>query len=85
MASGWGFTRAGIGKLTVGSRNDRTGPFEQAVERATPYWNTHKHPFVWGRRRRHRIPRHLGPAALPNLILIQRMKHLARVWPIELG
>ena len=26
----------------------------QAVERATAYWNAHRHPFVWGRRRRHR-------------------------------
>jgi len=26
----------------------------QAVEKATQYWNDHKHPFVWGRRRRHR-------------------------------
>ncbi|MGZ3637951.1 MAG: transposase, partial [Ktedonobacterales bacterium] len=25
----------------------------QAVERATAYWNAHKHPFIWGRRRRH--------------------------------
>jgi transposase len=25
-----------------------------AIEAATAYWQTHKHPFVWGRRRRHR-------------------------------
>ena len=43
---------------------------EKAVERATAYWNTHKHPFVWGRRRRHRTPRHLGVAVLPNLTVI---------------
>jgi hypothetical protein len=24
-----------------------------AVEAATAYWNAHKHPFMWGRRRRH--------------------------------
>lgn len=29
-----------------------------AVEAATVYWNAHKHPFVWGRRRRHQPPRH---------------------------
>ena len=29
------------------------------------YWNEHKHPFIWGRRRRHRTPRHLGLAAIP--------------------
>ncbi len=27
-----------------------------AVEAATAYWNAHKHPFVWGRRRRHQSP-----------------------------
>jgi hypothetical protein len=26
-----------------------------AVEAATAYWNAHKHPFVWGRRRRHQL------------------------------
>src|SRR5512135_382513 len=26
----------------------------QAVAEATAYWNRHRHPFVWGRRRRHR-------------------------------
>lgn len=29
---------------------------EDAVEAATAYWNAHKHPFVWGRRRRHQPP-----------------------------
>jgi hypothetical protein len=28
----------------------------QALEQATTYWNAHRHPFVWGRRRRH-LPR----------------------------
>ena len=27
-----------------------------AVEAATQYWNAHRHPFVWGRRTRHRPP-----------------------------
>jgi hypothetical protein len=39
----------------------------QAVERATTYWNEHKHPFIWGRRRRHRTPRRLGLAAIPAI------------------
>jgi hypothetical protein len=26
----------------------------QAIEAATAYWNKYKHPFIWGRRRRHR-------------------------------
>jgi hypothetical protein len=47
---------------------------EQAVERATAYWNDHRHPFVWGRRRRrrrrHRQPRRLGIAAVPNHTMI---------------
>ena len=39
----------------------------QAVERATAYWNDHKHPFVWGRRRRHRPRRKLGIAVAANV------------------
>lgn len=27
---------------------------EQAIADATVYWNAHRHPYVWGRRRRHR-------------------------------
>jgi transposase len=38
-----------------------------AVEAATTYWNAHKHPFVWGRRRRHRTPRRPGIAAIPKV------------------
>ena len=36
-----------------------------AVREATRYWNKHKHPFVWGRRRRHRPARQAGIALLP--------------------
>jgi transposase len=39
----------------------------QAVEAATAYWNKHKHPFVWGRRRRHRPTRKPGIAAVPSV------------------
>jgi transposase len=28
-----------------------------AVRVATSYWNAHRHPFIWGRRRRHRYAR----------------------------
>ena len=35
-----------------------------AVRDATAYWNKHRHPFVWGRRRRHRTRRQPG-VALP--------------------
>jgi hypothetical protein len=37
----------------------------QAVDTATGYWNAHRHPFVWGRRRRHRPPRRAGIGRLP--------------------
>jgi transposase len=39
---------------------------EQAVAKASAYWNAHKHPYVWGKRRRHRIPRKLGIACMPK-------------------
>ena len=37
----------------------------QAVERATAYWNTHRHPFVWGSRKPRRPARPSGIAHLP--------------------
>jgi transposase len=37
----------------------------RAVEEATGYWNGHRHPFVWGRRRRHRPRRRPGVARAP--------------------
>jgi transposase len=58
-----------------GRRFDAWAEIEQAVQRATAYWNQHKHPFIWGRRRRHRTPRRLGVAAPPNATLIERMHH----------
>jgi transposase len=36
-----------------------------AVDRATQYWNAHRHPFVWGRRKRRRSARPSGIARLP--------------------
>jgi transposase len=42
----------------------------QAVAAATSYWNKHRHPFIWGRRRRHRARRKPGiasPARLANV------------------
>ncbi len=38
----------------------------EAVAQATAYWNAHRHPFVWGRRRRHRPRRQPGIALLPK-------------------
>ena len=40
---------------------------EAAVDRATAYWNAHRHPLVWGRRRRLRPPRSSGVAAVPGV------------------
>jgi hypothetical protein len=39
----------------------------QAVEAATAYWNQHRHPFIWGRRRRHQPRRRAGIARLPKV------------------
>ncbi len=55
-----------------GRRFEAWAEIEKAVERATAYWNAHKHPFVWARRRRHRIPRRLGVAAVQNLYSFSR-------------
>jgi transposase len=38
----------------------------QAVARATTYWNAHRHPFVWGHRRRHKARRQPGIALVPK-------------------
>jgi transposase len=37
-----------------------------AVANATAEWNAHRHPYVWGRRRRHRPRRQAGVARLPT-------------------
>jgi transposase len=39
----------------------------QAVKDATAYWNAHRHPFVWGRRRRHQPKRRSGVGLLPKV------------------
>ena len=38
-----------------------------AVADATAYWNVHRHPYVWGRRRRHKPRRQAGVARLPRV------------------
>jgi transposase len=37
-----------------------------AIRKATAYWNAHRHPFVWGRRRRHKPRRQPGLALVPK-------------------
>ena len=49
-----------------GKRFETWEEVEPAVARASSYWNQHKHPFVWGKRRRHRLPRKPGIACLPK-------------------
>jgi DDE superfamily endonuclease len=39
----------------------------RAVEEATACWNKHRHPFISGRRRRHRPRRRPGIAAVPGV------------------
>jgi transposase len=39
-----------------------------AVEAATTYWNAHRHPFIWGRRRRHHPCRQPSIALLPSVV-----------------
>lgn len=39
----------------------------QAIQAATAYWNAHRHPFVWGRRRRHQPRRASGVGLVPQV------------------
>ena len=39
----------------------------QAIREATAYWNAHRHPFVWGRRRRHQPRRASGVGLVPQV------------------
>jgi len=50
-----------------GKRFATWGEIETAVQEAPRYWNTQNHPFVWGRRRRHRQVRAAGLALTPNV------------------
>lgn len=40
---------------------------EEAIACAVEYWNAHRHPYVWGRRRRHRSARKPGIGAMPTM------------------
>jgi hypothetical protein len=48
-----------------GRRFESWAEVARAVEEGTRYWNAHRHPFVWGRRQRHRAARRAGVARLP--------------------
>ncbi len=45
-----------------GRRFETWQAIEQAISEATAYWNQHRHPFIWGRRRRHPARRTPGIA-----------------------
>jgi len=49
----------------------------QAVDAATQYWNAHRHPFRWGRRKSRHAARPTGIAYLPTPACTCRMDHLA--------
>ena len=50
-----------------GRRFETWDQIAAAVEKATDYRNAHRHPFVWGRRRRHRPRRTAGIASTPSV------------------
>jgi DDE superfamily endonuclease len=50
-----------------GRRFETWAEVVKAIEEATVYWNNHRHPYLWGRRRRHRPRRKSGSAALPKV------------------
>jgi hypothetical protein len=51
-----------------GRRFESWEDVQEAIRRATTYWNDHRHPFVWGRRRRHQLRRQPGLAVVPKPI-----------------
>jgi len=48
-----------------GRRFETWVQIETAIDEATAYWNNHRHPFVWGRRKRRQASRATGIAQLP--------------------
>jgi transposase len=50
-----------------GRRFETWQEIAQAVKDATTDWNKHRHPFIWGRRRRHRPHRRSGVGLLPKV------------------
>ena len=50
-----------------GRRFETWKEIEETIQKATAYWNEHKHPYVWGRCRRHQPRRKPGIAQLPKV------------------
>jgi hypothetical protein len=61
----WGKTLPSL--ALTGQRVETWEQICAAVAAATRYWNAHRHPFIWGRRRRHRPRRQPGIAAVPGV------------------
>lgn len=57
-----------------GRRFENYEEVKEAIEAATAYWNAHKHPFLWGRRKRHRPRRKPGIAGKPPIPRWSRLK-----------
>ena len=50
-----------------GRRFETWAEIETAIAAATTYWNAHRHPYVWGHRRRHRTIRRAGLGLTPKV------------------
>ncbi len=50
-----------------GRRFETWDELRQAIRDATAYWNAHRHPFVWGHRRRHQPRRTSGVGLVPQV------------------
>jgi transposase len=51
--------------LLKGRRFETWDEVRTSVQPTTACWNAHRHPFVWGKRRRHRFHRQPGVASIP--------------------
>lgn len=50
-----------------GRRFEAGEDMTRAIAAATSSWNQHRHPFIWGRRRRHHPRRTVGIAVVPSV------------------
>lgn len=50
-----------------GKRFETWEEIKTAIAAATTYWNAHRHPYVWGRRRRHHPRRRAGLGLTPKV------------------
>jgi hypothetical protein len=50
-----------------GRRFETWDEVHQAIREATAHWNAYRHPFIWGRRRRHQPHRKSGVGLAPQV------------------